>query len=61
MGLVIEHVEGANTSITLRTDQSGMIGLLRHLHGLGLVLISMSCDLGNLLKNGSISLEDQQE
>jgi hypothetical protein len=61
MGLVIEHVEGPNTSITLRTDQSGMIGLIRHLHGLGLVLISMSAGLGNLLENGSIPLEDKQE
>ena len=35
--------EGENyTFITVQTDQSGLIGLIRHLHGLGLVLVSMS-------------------
>jgi hypothetical protein len=33
---------GANrTVLTVRTDQSGLIGVLRHLHGLGLVLLCM--------------------
>ncbi len=38
-------VEQAGTDATLfavRTDQSGLVGLLRHLHGLGFVLLSVS-------------------
>ncbi len=31
-----------NTTITLITDQSGMIGLIRHLHGLGLMLLAVA-------------------
>jgi hypothetical protein len=27
------------TLLTVRTDQSGLIGLIRHLHGLGFVLL----------------------
>ncbi len=28
----------------VRTDQSGLIGLLRYLHGRGLVLLSVRCE-----------------
>jgi hypothetical protein len=31
----------AGTLITVCTDQSGLVGLLRHLHGLGFVLVSV--------------------
>jgi hypothetical protein len=55
----IEQVEGTNTSITLRADQSGIIGLIRHLHGLGLVLISISCDMGKLTDHASIPSSDE--
>jgi len=30
------------TQFTIRTDQSGLIGLLRHLHGRGFVLLSIT-------------------
>jgi hypothetical protein len=30
------------TAFTIRGDQSGLIGLLRHLHNLGLTLLSIS-------------------
>jgi hypothetical protein len=30
------------TRFTVRTDQSGLIGLLRHLHGRGFVLLSVT-------------------
>lgn len=30
------------TLFTVRTDQAGMVGLVRHLHGLGLVILSIS-------------------
>jgi hypothetical protein len=34
--------EGETCSIlTLRTDQSGLVGLIRQLHGLGLVLLAV--------------------
>lgn len=29
------------TLLTVHTDQSGLIGLIRHLHGLGFVLLSI--------------------
>lgn len=44
----VDAVEEAGTSISFQADQSGMIGLVRHLHGLGLVLVSMSCSIENL-------------
>ena len=31
------------TRLSLGCDQSGLIGLLRHLHGRGLVLLSVNC------------------
>ncbi len=30
------------TVLSARTDQSGLIGLIRHLHGLGFVILSMN-------------------
>lgn len=39
---VIKHIEGGNTMVTVKTDQPGIIGMIRHLHGLGLTLISIS-------------------
>jgi hypothetical protein len=32
----------AGTLLTVRTDQSGLVGLLRHLHGLGFVFLSVN-------------------
>ena len=32
----------SGTLITVCTDQSGLVGLLRHLHGLGFVFLSVS-------------------
>ena len=37
--------EGGDTAVTLfsvHTDQSGLVGLLRHLHGLGFVFLSVN-------------------
>jgi hypothetical protein len=39
--ITMERGDTAATAFTVRTDQSGLIGLLRHLHGLGLVLVSV--------------------
>ena len=44
----IEHIEGMHTTVTLHTDQSGIIGMIRHLHSLGLTLISIRFTLENL-------------
>jgi hypothetical protein len=34
----------AATLFTVCTDQSGLIGLMRHLHGLGFVFLSVNCE-----------------
>ena len=39
--MTMERGDTAATAFTVRTDQSGLIGLLRHLHGLGLTLVSV--------------------
>ena len=40
--ITVERAEPALTVLAACTDQSGLIGLLRHLHGLGLVFLSIS-------------------
>jgi tetratricopeptide (TPR) repeat protein len=55
----IEQIEGNNTTITLQTDQSGIIGMIRHLHGLGLTLISISCAMENLPDSLSKTFNDR--
>ncbi|HOG48919.1 MAG TPA: hypothetical protein PLJ35_08465 [Anaerolineae bacterium] len=42
--ITLERAEPAATLFSVRTDQSGLIGLLRHLHGLGLILLSVTCE-----------------
>jgi hypothetical protein len=34
--------DAAATRFTIQTDQSGLVGLLRHLHGRGFVLLSVT-------------------
>jgi hypothetical protein len=41
--LSVERVEQSTTLLNVRTDQSGLIGMIRHLHGLGLTLLSINC------------------
>ena len=36
------RADPAATRFTVRTDQSGLVGLMRHLHGRGLVLLSVT-------------------
>jgi hypothetical protein len=38
------RADDENTSFSVSTDQSGLIGLLRQLHGRGLALLSVSCE-----------------
>ena len=54
----IEQMVDDNTFIAVRTDQSGLVGLIRHLHGLGLVLVSMSSTVEHLLGFCSEALDD---
>ena len=42
--MTLERAEPAATLFSVSTDQSGLIGLLRHLHGLGLMLLTVSCE-----------------
>jgi hypothetical protein len=39
--LTVKEVDVASTLLTVNTDQSGLIGLMRHLHGLGFVFLSV--------------------
>ncbi len=41
-GTTIEPAGDAGTILTVRTDQSGLVGLIRHLHGLGFVLLAFT-------------------
>ena len=41
-GTTIEPAGEAGSILTARTDQSGLVGLLRHLHGLGFVLLAFN-------------------
>lgn len=38
----VEFPEEQNTKLVVRTDQSGVIGLLRYLHGRGFVILSVN-------------------
>ena len=38
------RVDTTATLFTICTDQSGFIGLLRHLHGRGFVFLSITCE-----------------
>ncbi len=40
--IAVVRDDQAATLLTVCTDQSGIVGLLRHLHGLGFVLVSVS-------------------
>ena len=42
--LVQEWEANAVTQFTARTDQSGLIGLMRHLHNLGFAFLSIACE-----------------
>ena len=42
--LVRDWVETAVTQFSVNTDQSGLIGLMRHLHSLGFVFLAVNCE-----------------
>ncbi len=37
----VESVDADSTWLSVHTDQSGLVGLMRHLHALGFVLLSV--------------------
>lgn len=41
LAMQVERVESDSTWLSVHTDQSGLIGLMRHLHGLGFVLLCL--------------------
>lgn len=44
--LTVLREDEVATVFAVRADQSGLIGLLRHLHGRGATLISVRCGVG---------------
>ena len=39
--MTVKERNAVSTLLTINTDQSGLIGLMRHLHGLGFVFLSV--------------------
>ncbi|CAG0936534.1 hypothetical protein TFLX_05415 [Thermoflexales bacterium] len=39
--ITLERIDTATTLFSVRTDQSGLIGLLRHLHARGVMLLAI--------------------
>ncbi len=42
--MAVVRRDTATTLFTVCADQSGLIGLMRHLHGHGFVLLSVTCE-----------------
>jgi hypothetical protein len=40
--VTVERIEAEQTLMQVRTDQSGLIGLLRHLHARGITLVAVT-------------------
>jgi hypothetical protein len=51
--MTVERADADATLFRVRTDQSGLVGLLRHLHGLGFVLLSVSRAGPDVVEAGS--------
>lgn len=45
------QVDGSATRLTVCTDQSGLVGLIRYLHSRGLVLLSVYSDRSGIVVN----------
>ena len=42
--MVVVQTDTTATLVSISADQSGLIGLLRHLHGRGFMLLSVTCE-----------------
>jgi hypothetical protein len=51
----VEYADQAYTQLSIRTDQSGVVGFIRHLHGQGFVLLALYREhITTLSKKGGI-------
>ena len=41
--MAVADTDADSMRLTVYTDQSGLIGLIRHLHGLKLAILSLTC------------------
>jgi hypothetical protein len=48
----VERLDCASTLLEVRTDQSGLIGVLRYLHARGVDLLAVRCEMSPLPGNG---------
>lgn len=51
--LKMVRTNAESTLLVLRTDQSGLIGLLRHLHTLGYILISIHIEKDQFIRRNT--------
>jgi len=47
--LVVEKISVAGTKFTVRTDQSGLVGLIRFLHRQGFIILSLNREINDEL------------
>ena len=50
--IAVVRANTATTLFTICADQSGLIGLMRHLHGRGVVFLSVRCERSSLSVGG---------
>ncbi|MBI5564113.1 MAG: hypothetical protein HY870_04395 [Chloroflexi bacterium] len=50
------RTEATTTRVAASTDQAGLIGLLRHLHGLGFQFLSIKCESPHR-ENGHVEIK----
>lgn len=55
--MTVEQIDSAVTQLTVRTDQSGLLGLVRYLHNAGLALLAVDGAAGATLPPESSSLD----
>lgn len=48
LAMTVEWVDDGVTTAIARSDQAGLVGLLRHLHGLGFVFLSITRQDGSV-------------
>jgi hypothetical protein len=44
LAMTVVRMDPAATLFRIRADQSGLVGLIRHLHARGFVLLSVTCE-----------------
>jgi hypothetical protein len=44
LAITVVRADVTATEFIIRADQSGLIGLLRHLHGRGVAFLSVTCE-----------------